>query len=162
MKYQRSPTSGCKVLKNIFFKNTLCTCTYIHFNWILGYIINIWYFNLLECAFTFLCPFALHNITNIFRKQNLYIFHIKFKMHLKHIYIRGNGIAKWHKITNVILFFFWGGKVSYGSLSREISTWPKHFWPLNSPLLCSGQKWSKFHPEKKNNPHFLSRPYVNS
>ena len=50
------------------------------------------------------------------------------------------------KITNVlpnhkvrILFFVCGIKVSNGSFSREIATWPQHVLTLNCPSLRSGQ-----------------------
>ena len=69
------------------------------------------------------------------------------------------------KLSYNILFV---GKVSNGSLSHEIST-----WPLNCPSLRFGQfegqkclanvEISLKNTAKKNNiPHFLYRPYINS
>ena len=79
--------------------------------------------------------------------EDIYMFHIYFKICLKHIQNRGYVIAKWHKITNVRphykvkILFFVCGKIYNGSfiLSRPISTWPQHFWPQNYPSLRSGQ-----------------------
>jgi hypothetical protein len=38
-----------------------------------------------------------------------------------------------------VLSFFLAGKQHNEPFSREISRWPRPFWPLNCPLLCSGQ-----------------------
>ena len=55
-------------------------------------------------------------------------------------------------------------KVKNGSLSREISTWPRHFLSLNCLAHVETSLENEpleTYPAKKNILHFQNRPYIN-
>jgi hypothetical protein len=59
-------------------------------------------------------------------------------------------------------YFFLAGKQHNEPFSREVSRWPRPFWPLNCPEQSENGYLCCF-PDKKNNiPHFLNRPYINN
>ena len=56
------------------------------------------------------------------------------------------------------IIFWFLGKVSNGSFSREISTWPQNFWPLNCPSLRFRQCLAHFESSLKNINWRVERP----